>query len=408
VTAVTTLTVAAFGVTACSSSSGGSNATGAVAGCTGNSTGVTKTGIKLGVLTVESGAAAQTFDGFQQGIQARIDAQNAQGGVNGRKLSIVTADDADSGSQQVTSGEALVQNDGAFGVMAGTAVDTVFPYFQQNDVPVTGLATFSPYGSDNNVFGITGAYLGNLTPTVIPSYLKEHGITSVAVLAHDDPGSIGTQQAVIRAAKSLGMTVPYAPESIPLGAFDATSVALALKQSGAQAVVAPLLASSSVSIAQAVKAQGVTGLKDQVYYSTYDPNVLHQADGALNGTIADATSGAKPLQLSDPAVKQYLSTMQQYGESAHANETYAAIGYLAAGLFIHGLQLAGNCLTRQNFVTTLRNSSGWDANGLAYYSVNFKPGLTPDGNPSPCQWFLNIENGQFVPEAKASCSQVEK
>jgi ABC-type branched-subunit amino acid transport system substrate-binding protein len=357
---------------------------------------------------VETGAAAQTFDGFQQGIQAAIDAQNAKGGVSGRKLSIVTADDADNGSQQVTSGESLVQNDGVFGVIAGTAVDTVFPYFQQNNVPVTGLATFSPYGSDNNVFGITGAYLGNLNPTDYPTYLKEHGVTSVAVLAHNDPGSIGTQQAAIRAAKALGLTVPYSPQDIPLGAFDATSVALALKQSGAQAVLGPLLASSSVSIAQAVKAQGVTNLKDQVYWSTYDPNVLKQANGALNGTIADATSGAKPLQLNDPAVKAYLAAMSQYGEGAYAQETYATIGYLAADLMIHGLQLAGNCLTRQNFISTLRNSSGWDANGLAYYSVNFKPGLTPDGNPSPCQWFLNVTNGQYIPDAKATCAQVEK
>src|ERR1700722_2906833 len=77
--------------------------------------------IKIGLLTSLTGPLGPTLGPSEQGAQARIDLQNAEGGVNGRKLQLVVADDASSVTQDLTAAQDLVQNKGVFGVLCTTA-----------------------------------------------------------------------------------------------------------------------------------------------------------------------------------------------------------------------------------------------------------------------------------------------
>src|SRR6202035_5186302 len=61
-----------------------------------SSPGVSAKQIVVGLTTSLTGAEASSFIGGWQGAQARIDEQNAAGGVNGRKIKLVIADDASS------------------------------------------------------------------------------------------------------------------------------------------------------------------------------------------------------------------------------------------------------------------------------------------------------------------------
>ena len=62
--------------------------------------GVTAKEIKLGYISPETGAAASISKNGIKGFEARIKAQNAAGGCNGRKITYVTKDD---GSGPATS-----------------------------------------------------------------------------------------------------------------------------------------------------------------------------------------------------------------------------------------------------------------------------------------------------------------
>ena len=64
---------------------------------TGDSTGVTDKAVKLGYISSQTGVAAATHKNAHKSCEARVDAQNAKGGVNGRKIDLEIIDDQSSG-----------------------------------------------------------------------------------------------------------------------------------------------------------------------------------------------------------------------------------------------------------------------------------------------------------------------
>src|SRR4051794_40620863 len=103
---VATLSVASVGVLAA----------GASAQSSGNAPGVSDKSVKLGFISSETGVAAANFVGAPKGCKARVDAENAKGGVNGRKIDVVSIDDKSSGAN-LTAAKDLVENQDAFAVV---------------------------------------------------------------------------------------------------------------------------------------------------------------------------------------------------------------------------------------------------------------------------------------------------
>ena len=55
--------------------------------------------MKLGFISSETGAAASNFVGADKACEARVDAENAKGGVNGRKIDLIAIDDKSGAGQ---------------------------------------------------------------------------------------------------------------------------------------------------------------------------------------------------------------------------------------------------------------------------------------------------------------------
>ena len=56
--------------------------------------------IDIGYIFSKTGVAGSTFLNADKGCQARIDRQNAAGGVNGRKINVEMVDDQSGGGEQ--------------------------------------------------------------------------------------------------------------------------------------------------------------------------------------------------------------------------------------------------------------------------------------------------------------------
>src|SRR5438105_16307 len=83
------LSLILLGRSGCSSSSRSASATGS---STGGSTGASTGGqpvIKIGLVTPLTGVLSVIYAGAQYGAIARVNAQNAAGGVNGHKLQLI-------------------------------------------------------------------------------------------------------------------------------------------------------------------------------------------------------------------------------------------------------------------------------------------------------------------------------
>ena len=367
------------------------------------SPGVDGSSINLGIITATSGASSSSFTGFVEGATLRVDQQNAKGGVNGRKIKLTTYDDQGSGATQSSVATKAIQQDNQFGVIEASTVDTMMPVFKASNVPVVGLTNLPAHGTDRNVFGVTGAFSNAYTTTTLAKRLTSSGATKVAIVNHNSPGA---------QSAGGGMTAALALENIPLalrisdapiGAYDATSTALRIKQSGADAVNAILTLDGAVSLIQALTQQGVK-LKAFVPSGLSDPAVVAKAPAALEGAVG-STFGTVPVGVpGKPGLRTFANGMKAAGRNPYS--VGAPIGFVAADTFIKGLQLAGKCPTREGFVSNLRKQTNITGAGMLPEAISYAPGLTPNGNPGHCSWYMTVQGGQFVPDAAPVCGKI--
>src|SRR6266498_3251674 len=102
----------------------------------GSTPGVTAKTVKIGHIFSETGPAASVSSLSGKAFQARIDRQNAQGGVNGRKIEVETVDDATSAAN-LTAAKDLVQNRNVFAVVNESAVGFLsYRYLEDAGVPM--------------------------------------------------------------------------------------------------------------------------------------------------------------------------------------------------------------------------------------------------------------------------------
>ena len=152
------------------SSTTGSSATKNVA----SAPGVTATSITIGLITSVTGNASSTFYDSAKGAQARFDALNAAGGLNGRKINMIVADDQSSPTGDLTASQDFVGK-GVFAVIDYTPYAFGgYKYLQQQGIPVTGGAFDGPeWGMqpNTNMFAYTGGvdphYPANTRPGAV-------------------------------------------------------------------------------------------------------------------------------------------------------------------------------------------------------------------------------------------------
>ena len=93
----------------------------------------------MGFVSTLTGVASSSFQDSQEGALARIDLQNAEGGVDGRKIVLDVADDQSSPSLDQTAVQSLVENKNVFGIIdySSFAFGGI-KYLQANNIPITG------------------------------------------------------------------------------------------------------------------------------------------------------------------------------------------------------------------------------------------------------------------------------
>jgi ABC-type branched-subunit amino acid transport system substrate-binding protein len=387
---------------ACSSSGGSSTAaTGAGAsgtsGTSCSSPGITGNQIKVGVLTTLSGPFAVDHAGFLAGARARIALQNADGGVGGRQIDLVAADDGSSVPSATVAAQGLVQSSGVFGIITDTSVGSgAFPFLEQNNVPVVdGLANDPSSATDRNEFSPTGANTSAFGTTTVAKFAKQQGVTNLAVLDINVPDAIINGNAIAAGAKAIGLKVGDIVKDIPIGTFDATSLALRLKALGVNGVTMQTDLLAQESVYGALKQQGVKlrSFSGTQVYSTSAQAAASTIAGAVS--VLDYTP---PFGSADPAIQRLEGAVKKY-EHVSPYLSLLPFGWIGADTMISGLQKAGSCPTQASFIDRLRTDASYDAGGLISPPSSFLPGLLSTGTPaSPlCQHFPQLNaNGTYT------------
>jgi branched-chain amino acid transport system substrate-binding protein len=372
---------------------------GGVAGAasSGNSSeGVTAKSITLGLIASESGPASSTFGDSAGGALARIDQQNAMGGVNGRKISLEVADDQSTTNGNQLAAQDLVSNKGAFGILSSSAALVGGSnYLLAQGVPVAAsdstITTDEPKYT-NQFTSVQGQYPLPET-TQIGNFFKKIGVKKVAVLDYSDPQDASTFVPTEKGIEATGLKVCYGSDSLPIGTVNFTTVVLALKQAGCQGLYFPAVEASNLALATAIEQAGLT-IKQQ-YATGYDQTILNEPS-ARQAAQNQYFEAIVPLDLPTPAVSSFYAALKKYDTAYKGGiATFGTYeGWLTADEMIQGLKGAGVNPTRASVIKSLSSITSYTGGGLVP-AVNLSKRWKLAG--PQCEYYVQLKGAKFVP-----------
>ncbi len=369
------------------------------AGASTNAPGVTSSTVSIGLITSITGADSSSFGDSAGGAEARFALQNAQGGVDGRKLKLVTKDDSSTPQGNLTAAQEL-SSSSVFGIIESTGVDLLSDKaLNAAGVPETSWEASPIYP---NVFSFSPqqSYNASGTPayewTYWGTFMKSVGVTKLASITY--PQVLADVTLVTASAKLAGIKNCYTNTTIPYGSVDFTVPVLAITSLGCNGLSSPMVDSSNIGLATGLQQAGVT-MKGAIYDTGYDqsvldsPSAVRALDGSYFGSFINMTTQT-------PAIKTMLSALKKYDPLYKGGlpdyGTWTA--YASADLMIKGLEEAGKNPTRSSFITNLRQVGSYNANGLFPTAVSFKNFGTPAMIPkTSCLYFIELKGSKFVP-----------
>jgi branched-chain amino acid transport system substrate-binding protein len=357
--------------------------------------------ITIAYITSITGPGAAEDSTSPGAFKARIDLQNAEGGVNGHKLVPLVIDDQTSPSEIATAVQEADSK--AFGIVSQSPLFFLAAkYPQEQGVPVTGSYSDGPEWGEQPYTNMFASDVGSLNPkypvtTLAGTFLKEHGATELGTYGYGISPS--SSRAAIQTADSFqhaGGKVGVLNTSVPFGGVAFTSDALVAKQAHINALVPEMDNNSNFALAEALAQAGVK-LKVGLFATGYQPNVINSPVwSSLQGDYFYALF--RPWSLPDAATKQMQAAMEKYDGYTKSDfpsfSEYEA--WLGADLMIKGLQLAGPNPTRAGVIKALRGVTSYNAGGLLPEPLDFATDFGHD-DPKSCAWFVQANKTGFTP-----------
>ena len=367
---------------------------------TANDPGVSDKNVTVGYIYSGTGSAASTFRTAADACKARIDRQNAAGGVNGRKITLVVRDDK-SGGDNITATKDLIQNQNAFLIVNNSSFAFLsYRTMLDNHVPMVGGGYDGDYygrPGNESIFSTIGAPFVGLTTDTSAKVMKQLGAKKTAALAYGaSPSSTASTKAFQQyAVPEFSMDAVYTNTTVDFGSTDVGPLVLGIKNAAADGAYLPLVAASNLAVIQGLQQNNVT-MKALLMPTGYGQDLLDQP-AAKTLTPADVfTSQWEPVELKTKATKQFQSDLKKYGGISGVPDFGDYTGYTSCELAILGLEHAGQTPTRNGFVSGLRALGTYDAAGLNCEPINIGSENYGKFPVQQCTYIVTVKNGKFV------------
>jgi branched-chain amino acid transport system substrate-binding protein len=263
-------------------------------------------------------------------------------------------------------------------------------------LPVVGASIDGPeWGQLDNMFSVMPPIETPIdgkmyTYTDQINLYKMLNIKKLGAVGYNIPSVVQAADQMFQLSAQAGISKCYNNDTISFGANDFTAVALALKSAGCDGVYVPMLLTSVLAIAQALKNVGSTA-KVIVPTTAYDQNVQTNPS-ALNSLSGNYTSAEVDLTNPSPGAQTMLDNLKRYtpykSGIVNLNVVFA---YVGADLLIKGIQMASPSPRPSKVISSLRTVGTYDAGGILPTAVTFKgfgtPAMFP---PTACEPVFGI------------------
>lgn len=324
--------------------------------------GVSADTITLGHSGALSGPLSELNKEYLSGASLYFDQLNARGGVNGRKIELITLDDGYNPELTAANVRQLIDNDrvlALFGFFGTGPSLRAIPLSTAAKVPF-----FAPYsGADvlrvpanPLVFHIRASYSQEIRKIV--DHLANLGVSSIALVHHADPFGRAGLDAAITALKRHGLPPPIV---VPIAA-DGNNAAQTVSTMVAGNPAAVILVTAGNSSPAFIRALLATDHRPMLYgLSVINGKQLIRELGEQAHGLVIAQVMPSPFRVDYPFVRDY----RQAADKAGQRYSYTALeGYLAASTLSEALRRSGRDVTREKLVSALESLGDWDAGGI--------------------------------------------
>lgn len=318
--------------------------------------GVTDTTIRIGQSAVFSGPAKDFGVDYRAGIQLYFDRVNKSGGIHGRKIELVTYDDAYEPAKTAANTAKLIDEDKVFaltGYVATGNLAAAMPLAEKAGVPMfaplVGTTSFRTK-TNRYLFHVRAGY--DLELRKIISHLSTLGIQSIAVVYQDSAfgkSNLATcEQLAAEYKVKVVQTLPMA-----IAAEDAKQVIGGLAEGRPGAVVMIMAGRMTEVFIRDYRASGAAAPLYTLSVGITDAaGSAKRLDGKLAGLVT-ASIVPPPGAQRVPIVADYQRDRAEFGQKI---DSYTALeGYIVARVMTEGLRRAGKALTRDSFIAGLES-----------------------------------------------------
>jgi branched-chain amino acid transport system substrate-binding protein len=327
--------------------------------------GVTSTEIKLGQ-TVPLSGPVSAYATFSRASLAYFAMINDRGGINGRKVTLISVDDGFSPPKAVEQTRRLVESDGVFAIFApvGSAPSAATQkYLNTQKVPQmliqSGLARWN--NPKEFPWSMSGLLNYEVEAATYGKYILEHmPQTRIAVLYQNDDFGLGYLNGLKAGLGGRAADMIVSTQSFQLSDPTVDSQTLTLAASKADVL---LIAATTKQTVQALKKLGEINWHPQLFVSfvaasperTYSLAGNDTAKGAISMTIFK--DPANPELANDADMKDYFAFMDKYYPSGDRNEGLNVAAYVEGEIMSEFLRRCGADLSRENLLKQASNVS---------------------------------------------------
>ena len=323
--------------------------------------GITASTIKLGITSPLTGIASPGYNKIPGAMKAYFDYVNTNGGVNGRKITLVSKDDQYIPTTAVARANELILRDKVFALVgtlgtASTKALTASTQLSKRGIPSlfvnTGWSGFADKKAYPTTFSILPSY--QMEAKIMAKYIKDtYAGKKIALIYQDDDFGRDALAGFKTAGLTFDTYIPYASGSQSLPATGAGWISK-LKTAGSEVTV--LFGVSSASTAALANAFAA-GFKTQWVLGSVGGDATTIA--ATNRAFVPLLTGAKGFSFA-PAptdtTDEYIKLFQSIYAAAQPTQTFdnnVVAGMSNAFLAVQALKAAGANLTRKGLIQTI-------------------------------------------------------
>ncbi len=336
--------------------------------------GLTAKTIKLGMTLPMTGAASPGYNKIPAAVKAYFDYVNANGGVNGRKITLVVKDDQYVPTLAVAKTNELILKDKVFALLAplGTANNKAIAASVnpgRRGIPTlfvnTGYSGFANKKAYPTTFTLLPSYI--VEAKIMAQYIKENfADKKIGLLYQDDDFGDDALAGFKQAGLNFAVKVPYASGSQGVSGVPATWIQ---KLSAAGADVVILFGVSSATGAALGTAAVMKYSPKWVLGSVGGDATTIKALGVPAGVLYNAT-GASFVPSTTDTTDEYIKLFQSINAKYNNNAVFdnnVLVGMNTAFLTVQAIAAAGAKPTRKSLINAIEKK------GASFASA----GLTP-------------------------------